>query len=106
MSISNEQLTILRRYVDEPDTSTYTDVDLNDIFTTFGSDLNLAAAEVWRDKAAKAASLVDESEGPSSLKLSQLYDRAVAQANFYDARSSTATATSRGRTTTRAIERA
>lgn len=105
MAITNEQLTVLRRYIDEPTTDTYSDLALNSIFETFGSDLNLAAAEVWRDKAAKAASLVDESEGPSSLKLSQLYDRAVLQSKFYDERSVVTIATTTRRTTTRAIER-
>lgn len=106
MAITNDQLAILRRAIDEPTQVPYTDLILNDIFMTFGQDLNLTAAEVWRDKAAKAASLVDESEGPSSLKLSQLYTNAVKQADFYEARSSTTAAASVRRTTTRAIERA
>ena len=106
MAISAEQLTVLRRYIDEPTTATYSDLALNDIFMTFGQDLNITAAEVWRDKAAKAAALVDESEGPSSLKLSQLYTNATKQADYYEGRSITVVAGSTSRTTTRAIERA
>lgn len=106
MAISIEQLAILRRAIDEPTQVPYSDNDLNDIYMTFGQDLNLTAAEVWRDKAAKSASLVDESEGPSSLKLSQLYTNAVRQADYYEGRSTTTTTSSTRRTTTRAIERA
>jgi hypothetical protein len=106
MAINAEQLVILRRAIDEPTQVPYADLDLNTIYMQFGQDLNLTAAEVWRDKAAKAASLVDESEGPSSLKLSQLYTNALKQADFYEGRSSTTTASAVRRTTTRAIERA
>jgi hypothetical protein len=106
MAITSEQIVVLRRYIDEPTTATYSDLALNDIYMTFGEDLNLVAAEVWRDKAAKSASLVDESEGPSSLKLSQIYTNATRQADYYQGRSDSNTAVaSPRRTTTRPIER-
>lgn len=84
MAISTDDLARLRRLIDEPTQVPYSDLTLNTMYMTDGAqDVNLTAAEVWREKASKAASLVDESEGPSSMKLSQLYDSAIKQATYY-----------------------
>ena len=69
-------------------------------------DVNVTAAEVWADKAGKAATLVDTAEGPSSRKMSQVYAQARQQAAFFnDAASSSSAASGRG-ARTRPIERA
>lgn len=74
----------LRRLVAEPDTSNYSDTLLNAMLVANGNDLNVTAAQVWREKAADYAQLVDVSESGSSRKMSQLYDRAIAQARTFE----------------------
>jgi hypothetical protein len=97
-------LATLRRYIAEPGQEPYDDVTLNDIYIAAAGDINVAAAEVWRDKAARAAVLVDVSEGASTRKMSQVYAQASKQAEFYGGTAVPATPTTRG-ATTRAIER-
>jgi hypothetical protein len=45
--------------------------------------LNLTAVDIWREKAAEYAQLVDVNVSGNSRKLSQLYDRAIKQVVFY-----------------------
>lgn len=95
----------LRRYIAEPTEATYSDALLDQIYDGAGGDLEAAASEVWLDKAAKAAILVDVSEGNSSRKNSQVYTNALKQATFFGASAAdTSTAGVRG-ARTRAIER-
>jgi hypothetical protein len=99
-------LTRLRRFIAEPtDANGYTDQVLSDMFDAAGGDVNITAADVWREKAGKAADLVDVSEGSSSRKMSQVSANALKQADFYESLTVTATgAVTRG-ARTRAIER-
>jgi uncharacterized protein YmfQ (DUF2313 family) len=75
----------LRRFIAEPDDAGgYTDQVLSDMYDAAGADVNITAADVWREKAGKAADLVDVSEGSSSRKMSQVAANALKQAEFYD----------------------
>lgn len=103
MAMSASALATLRRYIAEATEANYTDVILEELFLENGEDLNVTAADVWRDKAARAAALVDVSEGASTRKMSQVYTQAAKQAEFYGG-STTVAATTRS-ATTRAIER-
>lgn len=76
------------------ETSTYTDLILADkILSTVNADgttnLDRAAATIWREKAALLQPLVDTSESGSSRKNSDLMKNALAMAKDYDARVST-----------------
>jgi len=106
MPMDATTLAALRRYIAEATEVTYTNLMLDEIFDAVGGDINIAAAEVWRDKAARAAALVDVSEGASSRKMSQVYAQAVKQADFYAVAGGTATPVVTRGATTRAIERA
>lgn len=79
----------LRRFIAEPSREEYSDSLLHAILLQNNADLNAAAAQVWREKAAEYAHLVDVSESGSSRKMSQLYDRAVKQAELYEVASGT-----------------
>ncbi|MEH1098196.1 hypothetical protein [Micromonospora sp. CPCC 205561] len=67
--------------------------DLTEADETYTSDLlglmiddlgmEMAAAQVWREKAAKYAGLVDVTESGSSRRLSQLYDQALSVGNSF-----------------------
>lgn len=74
----------LRRFIAETNSGTYSDALLHAMMLTNDGDLNVTAAEVWREKAASVSSLVDISESGSSRKMSQLYDRYTAQAKVYE----------------------
>lgn len=103
MPMSPTALATLRRYIAEQTEAVYTDVMLNGIFDSVGGDVNVAAAEIWREKAARASALVDTSEGASSRKMSQVYAQAVKQADFYNTAALPAIPTRGAKT--RAIER-
>ena len=104
MAMDAATLATLRRYIAEPTVAVYTDDMLNAIFDAVGADVSVAAAEVWREKAAQAAILVDTTESASSRKMSQVYAQAVKQAEFYGGSATPTAPVTRG-ATTRAIER-
>lgn len=54
----------------------YTDAALSERIDATG-DLNTLAAEVWQEKAARYADLVDTSEGGSSRKMGDLHEQAL-----------------------------
>lgn len=62
-------------------------------------NVNAAARDVWLQKAAGYAELVDVTEGSSSRKLSSLYSQALAMAARFDTPVETGGATGRRRTT-------
>lgn len=79
-----------RRMVDEPDDTTYSDESIVADFlspnTLLGvTDLNTAAAQLWREKAAAAAELVNTSESGSSRALGDIYKNALEMAKHYEA---------------------
>lgn len=73
----------LRRLADAADTTAYPSQDLSDRIDAAGS-VEQAAADIWREKAAQYAALVDTTEGSSSRKLSQLRSAALEMASQYD----------------------
>jgi hypothetical protein len=73
----------LRRLADAADTTIYPSQDLSDRIDAAGT-VEVAAADLWREKAAGYAALVDTTEGNSSRKLSQLQQQALAMAKQYD----------------------
>lgn len=71
----------LRRLIDEPaDNSNYESAKLTAILAAHNGSLNLAAAQVWTEKAAKYSALVDMQEGESKRNLSDLMKNAMAMA--------------------------
>lgn len=98
-----EEIAVLRVYINEPvNAEPYTDETLAIIIDATES-LRIAAADVWDAKAASVAHLVDISEGGSSRKMSDIYDRFIALANRY--RLPPDSISSLGITTTRPIVR-
>lgn len=79
-----EQIAELRRLVDEPTETVYSDVDLSARIDAVSGDLNLLAGTVWREKAAKLTSLIDVQEGSSNRKMSQLQTQALKMASMFD----------------------
>lgn len=100
-----DEIAAFRLVIGEPGSEVYTDQLLSDRLDVAEST-NALAAEVWREKAARYASLVDMQEGTSSRKLSQMYDQASKMAAVYSEASGDSGGSSGGhRTTTRPIER-
>lgn len=75
-----EQIIELRRLTDEVGSSTYTDEVLS-VRIDGATTLHLLASDIWREKAATYAGLVDIKEGSSDRKLSQLYTAALKMAD-------------------------
>lgn len=73
----------LRNMTDEQSSDLYDDDDLQDILDTAEGSLQLAAAQVWREKAARYAALVDVSESGSSRSLGDLQDNALKMSEHY-----------------------
>lgn len=60
----------------------FTDEEIQDFLTEF-PDMDRAAYEGWRAKAAKLSSLVDNTEGNVQRKFSQLLDNALDMTKMY-----------------------
>lgn len=60
----------------------FTEVEIDDILSQ-SDDVERAAYEAWREKAAKLANLVDTTEGNSQKKFSQLLDNANDMVKLY-----------------------
>lgn len=85
-----DDIAALRRAIDEPvNAEPYTDAYLSGLLDASGT-VDHAASTVWTNKAAATASLVDVSESGSSRKLSDLNRNALAMAEFYGKRTTTA----------------
>lgn len=57
----------------------FTDLEIEDLLERTAGDLDRAAYEGWRVKAAKLSSLVDSTEGNVQRKFSQLHEQALDQ---------------------------
>jgi hypothetical protein len=79
----------LRVMVAEPNRDMYSDTALDAMLVRNGGDMNVTAAEIWREKAAQAAHYVDVGTGSSARKMSQLFDRFIKQAELYEGGSGT-----------------
>lgn len=80
-----EEVQLVRRMVDEPGTTTYSNTAIADLLDALGS-AEAAAAQVWREKAARLAALTDVSESGSSRSMSKLHTNALRMAEFYEFR--------------------
>lgn len=93
----------LRRLISQPDdVAPWTDVALGERIDDHTGTMQSLAAEIWREKAATAASLVDMKEGNSSRSLSQLQEQALRMAASLDSADVVSTARP---TRTRKIDR-
>jgi hypothetical protein len=77
---TSDQIAELRRLINEPDESVYSDIVLAARLDEEGSTINGTASSIWREKAATYASLIDVQEGNSNRKLSQLQVNALKMA--------------------------
>lgn len=77
-----DALTLLRRYIDDPD-KTYSDSELSQRLDEAAGSKAVVARDIWVEKMAAAASLVNVSEGGSSRGLGALFDRAEKMAAFW-----------------------
>lgn len=84
-----EEIAALRLLIAEPEVDTYSDEDLSNRLTT--ADQYTVAYDIWTEKAAAAAGLVDMSEGGSSRKLGDVYEQALGMADAMRARAVSAT---------------
>jgi hypothetical protein len=66
----------------------FSDLEIADLLETFPENLERAAYEGWRVKAARLASLVDSTEGNSQHKFSQLRTNAEEMIKLYTRTSS------------------
>jgi hypothetical protein len=79
---SNDELAALRRAADlATNDATYTDGLLTPLIDSLG--VNGAAAVIWRELAAKYASMVNTTEAGSSRSMSDLYTHAKEMADMY-----------------------
>lgn len=83
-----DPLVQLRRWIDEPDETTYTDTELSSRLADTQS-APVVARDVWREKAAAAASLANVSEGGSSRSLNQIYQNALSQLAYWETQTAT-----------------
>lgn len=87
---STDELAALRRATAlDPSDTVYTDELLSDLIDSLGS-LSAAAAQVWREKAAATAGMVDTTESGSSRKMSDLHKNALEIAGGFAAVDATA----------------
>lgn len=80
---TTEQIAELRRLIDEPDATVYTDVALSARLDASANDTDYVAGVIWREKAARYAGMIDVQEGNSSRKMSQLHTQALKMADSF-----------------------
>lgn len=78
-----EQIAELRLLIAEPTGDVYTDEILSTIIDARSGEMNGAAYDVWVQKAAAAAELVDITEGGSSRKMGDVYEQALSMARHF-----------------------
>ena len=90
-----DQIAAFRLLIGEPqDVEPYTDVELGariDAALATSTSSDALAYEVWTEKAAKWAQMVDVSEGGSSRKMSDLIDNALKMARMFQDRATSGT---------------
>lgn len=73
---TTEEIERVRRNTGEHDEDVYTETDLDVLIDQYGE--TGAIAEIWNEKAARYANLVDTSEAGARRSLSQLHEHAMA----------------------------
>lgn len=86
----------VRVNVNEPTEDIYTDVAIG-LLIDAGSVASASAA-IWREKAGAYAEMADVSEAGASLKISDLYKRALEMAEFYASEGGAAPVKARAKT--------
>jgi hypothetical protein len=78
-------LALVRRLIDEPAEDLYKDEELADRLaaTSPANDVNTVVRDVWQEKMAAAAGLVDTSEGGSQRRMDQAYQHAKQMYEMY-----------------------
>lgn len=86
--MSSAEILQLRKLTDEP--ADDTDYDDNDLQTILDNtvDVYAAAAQVWVEKAAEFAGMVDTTEGNSTRRWSKAYEQALAMSKQMESQSS------------------
>ena len=80
-----EEVAALRLLIAEPNEDTYTDSNLMERLDAAAS-ADAVAYQIWTEKAASAAELVDVSEGGSSRKMGDVYEQALDMARVFGER--------------------
>lgn len=81
MAASPEDILLVRRMTGETDSdSDYSDADIIAYVASATGNLRAAAAQIWDEKAAASAPLVDVTESGSSRRLSQAHANALTMA--------------------------
>lgn len=87
MSITVLDIAQVRRMVNEPTDTTYTDATISGYLTTYNEDKCAVAGEIWGEKAsALQATMYDFSSDAASYKLSQVFEFATERAKYYSSR--------------------
>lgn len=76
-----EDIDLLRTYVDEPTVDNWTDEALSGLIDEIG--LESAAARIWRQKQARFSKLVDVTEAGASRKMSQAFAHAQKMSEYW-----------------------
>lgn len=82
MATQADIATLRRLIAEAEDVAPYEDSTLGERIDTSGS-LNALARDIWLEKAAAYAELVDTSEGGSSRKMGDLHEQALNMANYF-----------------------
>lgn len=80
-----DEIAELRLLIADTDSANYkyTDTYLSDLIDAKSGEMNSAAYDIWVQKAASAAELVDISEGGSSRKMGDVYEQALDMARHF-----------------------
>jgi hypothetical protein len=77
---SASDIAALRLLIAEPDETSYTDIALGARLDAAGASQYSVAYDIWLEKAAATAELVDVSEGGSTRKMGDIYEQALGMA--------------------------
>ncbi len=100
---TSEQIAELRRLINESTTEVYSDGMLGTLIDSLG--VNTAARNLWREKTARYADLVNVTEGNSKREMSTLHKHALDMVTYFDTVVSADVVAVTRRAGTRAIER-
>lgn len=78
-----DQIAALRLLIAEPDETTYTDADLGAALDAAEGNDDAVASDIWTQKAASYATMVNVSESGSSRSLGDLHKNALAMAKQF-----------------------
>lgn len=88
---TTDEIAALRLLIAEPTEETYADVVLSARLDAAAGNANVVAYEIWTEKAAAAAMLVDVTEGGSSRKMGDIHEQALAMSEAFRTRANSPT---------------